>query len=646
MARAERVRTEEDRSDTLPRLLVRNYHLYGDSRVALREKDFGIWKSYSWEDYYLKVKYLCLGLIELGLGAGDRVAVIGDNRPQWYWAELATQAAGGINLGVFPDCTAQEIKFYLEHSEAKFVVVKDQEQVDKLLQIKDKLPHLRKIIYWDPKGLRNYQDPLLMDLDALMELGQKVDKASPAVFEERVASTQGQDVAVLLYTSGTGGVPKAAMTTHQNLLQAERLWAQVVPFETSDRYISVLSPCWAPEQSMGVTMNLDWAFVVHFPEGADTTQQDMREVGPMLFMAAPRIWENMSSMIQAKMQDANFFNSWLYSRLLTIGYHRARLAAARRKPSPLWKALYWVADLLLFRPLRDKLGLSHVRNAFTAGGALGEDVFLFFRAMGANIKQLYAITETSQVATHRDDDVRFDTVGPAIPGVEIRISDRGEVLVKSPANSVGYFKNPQAYALAMVDGWFHTGDAGFLDEDSHLVCMDRMADVLRLKDGSKFSPSYIENRLKFSPYVKDAVILGGAERPYVAVLVSIDLENVGRWAEARRIPYTTFTDLSQKAEVYDLVRQDVERANGVLPTAVRIKRFANLHKELDPDEAEMTRTRKLRRSYFEEHYSDLVEALYADKGEVLVQAEVKYRDGRSRLTSTVVKVVSLDGGVA
>lgn len=627
---------------TTPKLLLQNYRKYGANKIALREKTLGIWKPYSWRDYYLNVKYIALGFHALGLKAEEKLVIIGDNRPQWFWAELAAQTLRAMVLGIFPDSTASEIKYILTHSDSRIVVVKDQEQVDKILQIKGDLPKLLKIIFWEPKGLKNYNEPLLMDLSQVMEMGKEMEVKEPGLFEKKIEETRTEDIMLIMYTSGTSGLPKGVMINHRGFIACGIYQNKTTNIDDRDRHLSFLPPAWIIEQSNGLLFNLLFGMEVFFPEKPETVQSDMREIAPTTFLTAPRIWENMSSTIQAKILDTSVLKRFLYNLFLPVGYKYGSFYFNKTRPPLFWHILYRIADWILFRALRDNFGLSHVRNAFTAGAALGSDVFLFFRAIGVNIKQIYGLTETLMVTCHRDDNVKFDTVGPPLELVQIKINDKGEIMVKSPWNFCGYYKDPAKSQQVMEEGWFHTSDMGLIDEDGHLICMDRMADVIKLKDGSNFSPSFIENRLKFSPYIKDAVIFGGGDNPYITALIIIDIENVGRWAESRKLPYTTFTDLSQKASVYELIEQDIRRANRILPPAMRIKRFANLHKELDPDESELTRTRKIRRSFFEERYTSLVKSLYGAESEVEAEAQVKYRDGRTGITRTTIKIKTVE----
>jgi long-chain acyl-CoA synthetase len=627
--------------DTLPKLLRRNYQLYGDRKAALREKDLGIWKTYTWKDYYEHVKYFSLGLISLGMQPEDKVTIIGDNKPQWFIAELAAQAARGTAVGVYPDSLPNEVKYIIDHSDSKFVVVHDQEQVDKLLFLKPELPKVQKVIYWDPKGLRYYDDPILMDFVEVEELGRRYEAEHPGLFEENIEKGQREDIGVLCYTSGTTGMPKGAMLSHRFLVGNSRRWQEADPWEEDYDNLSFLPPPWVMEQLVGVSMSLITGIKVNFPEASETVQNDMREIGPRFIVTAPRIWENMASTVQSKILDAGFIKRWLYRFGLWAGYKYVDIVSQKRQPNLFWKALYGLANLVVLRPLKDKLGLLRVKSAYTGGAPLSDAVLKFFHALGVPIKQAFGATECGAVTMHRSDDIKLETVGQPYEGVEIRISDTGEIQVKHDSLFSGYYKNPDATQKVLQDGWYYMGDMGLLDEDGHLVMIDRLEDVMQLPDGSKFSPQYIETRLKFSPYIIDAVVIGGGERPYVSALINIDFQNVGKWAEINKIPYTTFTDLSQKPEVYDLIEKEVEQANRVLPRAAKIRRFANLHKELDADEAELTRTRKLRRGFFEERYGDLVNGLFGENDKIMVSAQVKYRDGRLAQASTAVTVRDL-----
>ncbi len=631
----------DTRADTLPKLLVHQAERMGQ-RVAMREKEYGIWRELTWSDYLDNVRAFSLGLRALGLRRGDTVAIIGDNRPEWVFTELAVQAAGAASVGLFQDAVAREVQFIVDHADARFVVVEDQEQVDKLLEIVPQLPKLERIIYYDPKGLRRYAEKLLISFPAVQEQGRAYEREHPNAFEDAVEAGQAADLAVLCYTSGTTGNPKGAMLTHANLLAAVRNLVDIDPIAPGDEYVSFLPCAWIVEQVFGVALAISEGMIVNFPEEPETVQQNIREIGPRMMLAAPRIWENLLSTVQVKSDDAGRIKRSVYQWAMRVGEAVVDLQVAK-KPVPLALTLrHKLADALVFFPLRDHLGLSELRRAYTGGAALGPDCFRFFRAIGVNLKQVYGQTEISGLSViHRDGDVDFETVGQPIGETEVRISDRGEIVSRSPGLFRGYYKNPEATDRALDNGWLQSGDAGILDERGHLVVIDRMADVMVLADGSKFSPQYIENKLKFSQYVKEAVVIG-QERPCVTALVNIDMSNVGKWAENHQIAYTTYTDLAQKPRVYELIAEDVRRVNRDLPKVARIARFALLYKELDADDEELTRTRKVRRSFVESRYGDLIRGLYSDDDVIQVVADVQYQDGRQAHIETRVPVYQVE----
>jgi len=628
--------------DTLPKLLKYNYEKYGDTKIAMRVKDMGLWQRYTWKDYYEKAKYFSLGLISLGLEPGDKVSILGENKPEWFWAELAVQAARGTVIGIFTDCIPSEVKYYVEHSDSKFVVAHDQEQVDKLLEIKDELPLLKKVIYWDPKGLWSYDEPILMSFNEVLSLGKEYEKSHPGLFEENIEKGKGEDIGIFCYTSGTTALPKGAMVTHDGLVGVANSWQEVDKWQDNEQYLSFLPPAWITEQGLGIAGSLVSGMQANFPEEPETVQENIREIGASVLFFGPRQWESMIRLVQAKIIDTSKLRRFLYHLFLPVGYKVADLRLAKKKVNWFWRALYFIAYWAVFRALKDKLGLLGNRCAYTAGAAVSPDILRYFQAIGVNIKQLYGSSEEGLLTLHHDEDIKWETSGPKMPGVEVKLSQEGEILVKRSDNYfAGYYKNLEATQERLRDGWFYTGDFGYIDDDNHLIVIDRMDDLRGLADGHKFSPQFAEVRLRFSPYIKDALAVGGEDKAFVTCVINIDLDNVGRWAEARRIPYTTFTDLSQKPEVIELIRKDIERTNKTLPEWARIKRFVNLHKEFDPDEAELTRTRKLRRTFIEDRYGYLVDALYGDKEEIRVEAPITYRDGRKGTIETAIKVTTL-----
>jgi long-chain acyl-CoA synthetase len=632
------ISTRLQTADTLPKLLKYNYEKWGDSKIAVRVKQFGIWQSYTWKQYYEQVKYLSLGLVSMGLEKGDKVSILGDNKPEWYCAELAIQAAGAVATGIFTDCMPNEVKYYVDHSDSKFAIAHDQEQVDKFLQIKDELPKLKKIIYWDPKGVWNYDDPDLTSFNQIVALGKEYEKQHPGSFEVMLDGVKPEDICIFAYTSGTTGLPKGAMMKHGTMIQSAESLLAVEQWEADDQYVSFLPPAWIAEQAFGVGGSLLYGIEVNFPEETETVLENIREIGARVLFWGPRNWESVNRMIQAKIIDTTRFNRLLYHLFLPVGYKYTDMQAARLKPGLFWKLMHFIAHWAVFRDLKDKVGLSKVRMAYTAAAPISPDVIRFFRAIGVNIKQLYGGTEQGLVTLHRGDDVRPETSGPVMPNVEVRLADDGEILISGENLFSGYYKSPEATEEKLKKGWYYSGDFGHITEDGHLIVMDRMADLRELKGGRKFSPQYAEIRLRFSPYIKDALTIGGGDKEYVTCVVNIDLDNVGRWAEARRIPYTTFTDLSQKPEVIELIRQDIERINKTLPEFASIKKFANLHREFDADEAELTRTRKIKRNVVEERYKDLIDALYGGASELAVEAPITYRDGRKGTISMALKI--------
>ena len=624
--------------NTLPKLLKKNAEKYGDRKIAMRVKDRGIWHHFTWKDYYESVKYFSLGLISLGLQRGNKISILGDNKPEIFWAELAVQAAGGTAVDIYTDCTPPEVKFYVTDSDSTFVVAHDQEQVDKLLQIKEDLPLVKKVIYWDPKGLWNYEDPILISFPDMIQLGKDYEKNHSGFFEENIEKGKGDEAAVICYTSGTTGLPKGAMISHRGLVAIAHAWQDVDHWSDGDRYVSFLHPAWIAEQAVGVAGQLVSGMEVNFPEEPETVQENIREIGPSILFFAPRLWENINRMIQAKITDTSALRRWIYHFFLPVGYKTAEYCSSKKSLSLFWRSLHQIAHWVLFRPLKDRVGLSRIRCAYTAGSAVSPEILNYFQAIGVNIKQLYGGSEQGLVTIHLDGDIKYETCGPPMPGVEVKLSPEGEILVKGDNIFSGYYKNIEATQEKIRDGWYYTGDFGYIDDDRHLVVIDRMEDLKELKGGRKFSPQFAEIRLRFCPYIKDALVVGGEDKDYVTAIINIDLDNVGRLAEARRIPYTTFTDLSQKVEVIELIKKDIQRINKFLPEWSRIKKFVNLHKEFDADEAELTRTRKLRRTFVESRYSDLITALYGKDREYNVEASITYRDGRKGVIKTAIQI--------
>jgi len=623
--------------DTLPKLLVQNCRNHS-SEVAMRKKEFGIWNEYTWDDCYDNVKGFALGLVSLGLERGDRVVIIGDNDPQWFWAEFAVQAMGGAAVGLYVDAIPPEIEYIAGHSGSKLAVVKDQEQTDKFLKIRDKLPGLKGIIYWDPKGMWHYkQDPFVMNFTNIVEMGEEYDKAHPGFFQECVDKGKGEDIAVYCYTSGTTGSPKGAMISHDFLITNPIRFHSVLPRSEGEEFLSFVPPAWIAEQTMGVAGWAIFRSMVNFPEDTTTVTENIREIAPRLMLLGTRQWESLLHQVQAKMMDTSLLKRLSYSLCMPVGYKIADLAMEGKSPSPFWRLLYRFAELACLIPIKDRLGLKGLTDGITGGALLGPDIFRWFRALGVNLIDSYGLTEFAPATCTG----RPPTVGasPPTPGTELRITDDGEILLRASVEFSGYYNDPDATKARVHNGWISTGDAGFVDEYGQLAYLDRVKDMLTLKGGAKYSPTYVENLLKFSPYIKDLMVVG---EDYIYCVINIDFDNVGKWAERSGIPYTTFVDLSQKDEVYDLIQKDVVRVNSRLPETARIRRFTLLHKEFDPDEGELTRTRKLKRSFMEQRYSELFRAAYSGEEKVAFEAVVTYQDGRVGKITTDIRVRSVE----
>jgi len=628
--------------DTFPKLVRLNARRLGN-KVAIREKDLGIWQASTWSQYFEEARLIALGLGSLGFARGDRVAIVGDNRPQLYWAVMAVQALGGIPVPIYQDSIEKEMEYIIDHAEARFAVAEDQEQVDKLLGVRARCPHLQHVVYDDPRGIRAYGEPGLVSLAELRELGRKFEVGHPTYFDDEVARGSADDIAIICYTSGTTGTPKGAMLSHRNLIVTARNAALFEGLREDEDVLSYLPMAWVGDHIFSYAQAIVVGFAINCPESAATVLADLKEIAPTYFFGPPRIWESILTGVMVRVDDAARPKRAIVHFFLRLAQdiERKRLG---RQAIPLWqRLLYPLGSLLVYGPLKDNLGLSRVRRAYTAGEAIGPEIFLFFRGLGVNVKQLYGMTEASVFVTiQRDGDVRLDTVGTPITGVEIRISNEGEVLFRSPGVFQGYAKNPDATRQTLEDGWIRSGDAGFLDGDGHLKIIDRAKDVSHLADGTMFAPKFLENKLKFSPYVREAVCIGQG-RPCVTAFINIDLTAVGNWAERRNIAYTSYADLAQKAEVYELIRGEVERVNRSLAEdevlrGAQIRRFLILHKELDPDDEEITRTRKVRRGYIAQKYAPLIEALYSGRDRVQVEAKVTYEDGRSGMMRADVRI--------
>jgi len=623
---------------TIPKLFYEKATKYGKDRVAMREKEFGIWIPITWQDYLENVKYLALGLISLGLEDGDKVAMIGDNRPEGLWAEMATLCARGIGVWLFQDCLIDEVKYIIDHSDTRFLFGEGQEEVDKAISIFSQCPKLKKIIWDDPKGMRNYDQDYLISLKEVQQLGRELEKEKPELFQELINKGKGEEVALLFYTSGTTALPKGALLSHHNMLTMGQHLMAVDPCLDADDYVSYLPFAWIGEQMMSISCGLQIGYTLNFPEEPETAQENIREIGPHVMFAPPRMYEQMTRSVQVKYLDSTWIKRKFYEFSTYVGYKVANLKF-EKKPVPwFWKILEWIASVSVQKKLKDHLGLSRVRNAYTGGAAMGPDHFRFFHALGVNLKQIYGQTEVAGISVvHRSGDIKFDTVGHPIPGTEVRIAEDGEILTRSPSVFLGYYKNPEATKKTLIDGWLHSGDKGFIDDDGHLVVFDRTKDVFTLKDGKPFAPQYLETRLKFSPYIRDSWVIGD-KKDYISAVLCIDYSVVGKWADERKLNYTSYQELSQMPEVYDLVEKQIRLANKDLPDVAKVVKFTNLYKELDADDDELTRTRKLRRAFVEKRYEDIVNALYSDKDMVHIDTTIKYEDGREAQIITDMQI--------
>lgn len=632
-------------NQTFPGLLLKHSQNSADS-PAFREKYLGIWQTYSWRESAEQVRALACGFAVMGLKRGDTIAIIGDNRPQLYWVFLAAQSIGAVPVPMYQDGVAEELQYVLNHAGVRFAVVEDQEQTDKLFLIKDRCSQLEEIIYKDSRGMQDYNQPFVHNYTDVQERGRAYDEENPDFFQRELAVTGPDDVAGVFYTSGTTGNPKGVQLTFSNLLVSANRFSHQEALQDDERQINYAPMAWVGDHFF-LALALSAGYSTNCPESRETLLTDLKEIGPTIFFGAPALWEGLLTTITIRMEDAGRFKRGLFRYFIDVA-QRAGTDLLDRRPVGLADRLrYWLGEVFIYGPLKNNLGLSHTRLAITGGAPLGENTFSFYRSIGINLKQIYGQTECSAYATrHHNGDARQDTVGPPCEGVEIRIADSGEILVKSPGNFAGYFKNPEATRETLTeDGWLRTGDAGIMTDDGHLKVIDRANDVGALNDGTLFAPQYIENKLKFFPYIREAVALGNA-RNYVTVFINIDLEAVGNFAERIGLGYSGYTDLSQRDEVYDLIRQNVEEVNRDLSrdsnlASSQVRRFIVLHKELDADDGELTRTRKVRREFVGEKYQTLIDALYSDQQHVKVESEVTFEDGSKGSISADLKIYSL-----
>ena len=629
--------------DTFPKLLMHHARVNGE-RPAIREKDLGIWQTWAWREFADEVRALACALAALGLKRGEHFALVGDNRPRLYATMAAGQCLGAIPVPLYQDAVAAEMAFPIQNASIAFAFAEDQEQVDKLIEIHPRCPTLVRIVYDDPRGMRHYSHDTLVPYDKLLVAGRERLQRDPGFVDAEIAKGSGADPAAMFFTSGTTGVPKGVVHTHASLIGPSRTAAELERLGPEDVILAYLPPAWIGQNIFSCAQAYVAGYCICCPESAETVMTDMREIGPTYYFAPPRVLENLLTTVSIRMEDASRLKRWLYRKFMAVA-GRVGGAILDRQPVPMTdRLLYALGDFVVYGPLRNVLGMSRVKVGYTAGEAIGPDLFKFYRSIGINLKQLYGSTETAVfVCIQPNGRVKPDTVGPAVPGVELKFTPERELVVRSPGLFREYYKNPQATAeVKDAAGWFHTGDAGYFDADGHVKIIDRVKDVGALADGTLFAPKYLENKLKFFPYIREAVCFGHG-RSRVCAFINIDPEAVGNWAEKRHMPYSGYIDLASRDEVYSLVRECVEQVNADLAREPeiansQIHRFLILHKELDADDEELTRTRKVRRGFIAQKYAPLVNALYDDRPSVHVEAQVRYEDGRTGSVSADLRI--------
>ena len=630
-------------TETFPKLLLEHARVRGD-KIAIREKDLGIWQSWTWKQVADEVRWLACGLAARGFERGMNLAIIGDNRPRLYWSFAAAQSLGGVPVPLYQDAIAQEMQYVLDDAEIEVAIVEDQEQVDKLLDLLPQCPRLKLIIYDDPRGMRHYDQPQLLPYSELRDIGREYDEAHADFYPNEVMTGKPDDVSVILYTSGTTSRPKGVCMTHRAFIDASRGDVGFDGFDENDEVLSYLPMAWVGDYLFSYGQSLIAGFTVNCPESSDTVMTDLREIGPTYYFGPPRVFENLLTQVMIRMEDASRVKRWLFDRFMNVARKCGADIMDGKPVGPIDRLLYALGNIVVYGPLRNILGMSRIRVAYTGGAAIGPDLYRFYRSLGINLKQLYGQTETAAyVCKQPNGESRLDTVGTPMPGVKIRIGDKGEILVKTPGLLKEYYKRPQDTAEAMTaDGYFKTGDAGFIDSDGHLKIIDRAKDVGMLNDGTMFAPQFLENKLKFFPFIKEAVCFGDG-RDMVCAFLNIEMHAVANWAERNGLAYSGYVDLASKSQVYALLQDCVDKVNTDLAmeeslSGSQIHRFLILHKELDADDDELTRTRKVRRGYIAEKYAPLVEALYGGANHCYIETQVKFEDGRSGTISADVKI--------
>lgn len=634
------------KGDTWPKILKYNYETYGERRRAMRHKYFGVWQPTTWKDYYLNVKYLALGLRSLGFEPKDKTLIIGDNAPEWYYAELAAQSNRGVAVGMFSESLPQEIKTIAEACDVRFAVVEGQEQVDKLLQIKDQLSGLKKIIFWNYKGLAHYDDEILIGFREITALGKAYAAENEGVFEQQIESGQADDICVIVHTAGTTGpAPKAAVHSHRTLRAGAEQLLALDSWTQEDNLVPYLPPVWINEQWLGIGCHLLSAGILNFAEASETQQRDSRETRPSIVCYRARLWEALAAGVQARMLGADVLKRFVFQRLMPVGYRAAEGHYQRRKPGLLDKVFYFIADILLFRAIKKSLGLTNARICYTTGGILSPESFRFFHALNLPLKNIYATTEGGVLTGAQNGERDFETIGPPHKAAQVEITDSGEISYRQAGVFLGYYNDPQATETVLQDGWFSSDDIGTFREDGQLVFVERKRDLVMLR-GKTIAPQLVESRLRFSPYIKDAWVVTEPASDYLSAVIVIHYENVSRWAGQQRLFFTSFVELSQLPEVYALVKQEINRVNQSLAGIFKIKKFVNLNKEFDPDEGELTQTRNLRRPFLRERYHHLIEAMYTDADSAPLNVQSGSQVGEARSAAAKLRIQSVEGASA
>ena len=627
---------------TLPQILGEQAKRLGAGHTAIREKAYGIWQIFNWEDYDRHVRHTALGLSSLGVRRKENVAIVTSNHPEWLFSELGAQSIGCVTINLFTSSVADELAEALKRFQAAVVIAQDQEQVDKLLETRARLGFIRNVVYVDPTGMRNYgSEPWLMSFRELLARGEQLEQEKPQLYPSELWRGRPDDVAVMIQTSGTTGLPKLAMLNHRSFMAMASKWLTALPIGIGSNWLSITPPAWIVDQMWGVGITLAGGMTMNFPETAETIETDFREIGPDVIVSSSRFWEDLASKIRVKMADAGMVKRKLFAIAERIGQKAVDLEAKKEPLSAAHRVMRHVAESLVFRPLMDRVGCLQMKSAYTGGHPISPEVIRFFRACGLNLKQCYGLTESGGIfQVQPDGEAKPETVGKPLPDTEIRIAEDQEVLVKSLSNFTGYYNDYRATEDAFRDGWLRTGDAGYLDGDGHLVIIGRKEEIIRNKSGAAFSPDFIETRLKFSPFIKEAVTFGEG-RPYIAAFINIDMGNVGNWAEERMIPYTTYTDLSQQPRVEELILGEIRSVNERLPDYMKIRKFILLYKLLDADDEELTRTGKVRRRFVYGLYLNLIEAMYRNLKELEVKSQVRYRDGQIGKIETTVRIIDV-----